>query len=178
MANAVSAPVHLHPKEKEIDTAQEQSLNGDDMSGAELSAIAALSGSAIGGLTPIITNYIAQRAATEREALGRELGARQALYSDFIQFATKVYVEATTKELDSIDELVALYALISRIRLLASQPVIDAAEDFATKVTERFGEAAISLLDLKNEKLMRRIDPLKDFSSRCREEFRTLLTHK
>ena len=71
------------------------------MNGAEISAIAALSGSALGGLTPIISNYLVQRGLTEREMLERELGARQSLYSDFIQFATKIYVDPATKELEA-----------------------------------------------------------------------------
>jgi hypothetical protein len=53
-----------------------------EMNGAEISAIAALSGSALGGLTPIVSNYLVQRGLTEREMLDRELGARQSLYSE------------------------------------------------------------------------------------------------
>jgi hypothetical protein len=149
-----------------------------EMNGAEISAIAALSGSALGGLTPIISNYLVQRGLTEREVLDRELGARQSLYSDFIQFATKIYVNATTKELEDADDLVALYALISRIRLIASTPVIEAAEEFAANVTKRYGVEAISFEVLKNTALSPHIDPLNAFSSRCRDELRSLLGHK
>jgi HAMP domain-containing protein len=149
-----------------------------EMNGAEISAIAALSGSALGGLTPIVSNYLVQRGLTEREMLDRELGARQSLYSDFIQFATKIYVNATTKELEDADDLVALYALISRIRLIASTPVIEAAEEFAANVTKRYGEEAISFEVLKNTALSPHIDPLNVFSSRCRDELRSLLGHK
>ena len=148
------------------------------MNGAEISAIAALSGSALGGLTPITGNYLVQRGLTEREMLERELGARQSLYSDFIQFATKIYVDATTKDLEDADDLVALYALISRIRLIASMPVIEAAEEFAANVTKRYGEKAIPFEVLKNATLSSHIDPLNAFSSRCRDELRSLLGHK
>jgi hypothetical protein len=148
------------------------------MNGAELSAVSALAGSALGGLTPIISNYLVQRGLTEREMLNRELGARQTLYSDFIQFATKTYVNATTKQLEDIDDLVTLYALISRIRLLASPPVIEAAEEFAADVTKRYGEKAISLEDLKNATIVPHVDPLHEFSTRCRLEFQSLLRRK
>jgi hypothetical protein len=110
--------------------------------------------------------------------LERELGARQSLYSAFIQFATKIYVDATTKELEDADDLVALYALISRIRLIASAPVIEAAEEFAANVTKRYGEKAIPIEVLKNTTLSPHIDPLNAFSSRCRDELRSLLGHK
>ena len=72
------------------------------MNPATLSALAALGGSALGGITPLISNFLIQRGLTKRELLTRELAERQALYADFIQFATKVYVSATTKQLDEI----------------------------------------------------------------------------
>jgi hypothetical protein len=62
-----------------------------EMNEAEISSIAALSVSALGGLTPIISNYLVQRGLTQREMLERELGARYSLYSDLIQVATKIY---------------------------------------------------------------------------------------
>ena len=148
------------------------------MDGAVISALAALGGSALGGITPIMSNYLIQRGMTEREMLSRELASRQALYSDFIQFGTKLYVSASTKQLDDIDELVALYALISRIRLFASEPVIEAAELFATQMTERFGEAVMTIEALKSATLSHHFDPLNVFSSRCREELKLLFRHK
>lgn len=148
------------------------------MDGAVISALAALSGSALGGVTPILSNYLIQRGMTEREMLSRELVSRQTLYSDFIQFGTRLYVNATTKDLDDADEMVALYALISRMRLFASEPVIEAAEEFAMQMTQRFGEAAMSMEALRNATLTHHVDPLNIFSSRCREELRLLFQHK
>ena len=142
---------------------------------ATLSALAALSGSALGGITPLISNYLIQRGLTKRELLSRELADRQTLYADFIQFATKVYVTATTKQLDDVDDLIALYALVSRIRLFASEPVIGAAEQFAMRVTKRYGEASLTMEDLRNETLSPHVDPLHDFSSLCRLEMRAFL---
>lgn len=60
------------------------------MDGAVISALAALGGSALGGITPIMSNYLIQRSMTEREMLSRELVSRQTLYSDFIKFGTKL----------------------------------------------------------------------------------------
>jgi len=146
------------------------------MNTATLSALAALGGSALGGITPLISNYLIQRGLTKRELLGRELAERQTLYADFIQFATKVYVTATTKSLDDVDDLVALYALVSRIRLFASEPVIEAAEQFAARVTKRYGEAALTMEDLRSATLAPHVDPLHDFSSLCRQEMRVFLS--
>jgi len=143
------------------------------MNAASLSALAALGGSALGGITPLISNYLIQRGLTKRELLNREIADRQTLYADFIQFATKVYVDATTKNLDDTGDLVALYALVSRIRLFASEPVISAAEQFAAKVTRRYGEASLSLEDLRNATIAPHVDPLHDFSTLCRQEMRS-----
>ena len=57
------------------------------MNEALISAVAALTGSAVGGITPIISNYLIQRGLTDRE-LTRELAERQNLYSEFIRFGT------------------------------------------------------------------------------------------
>jgi len=143
------------------------------MNAASLSALAALGGSALGGITPLISNYLIQRGLTKRELLNREIADRQTLYADFIQFATKVYVDATTKNLDDTGDLVALYALVSRIRLFASEPVISAAEQFAANVTRRYGEASLSLEDLRNATIAPHVDPLHDFSTLCRQEMRS-----
>ena len=110
------------------------------MNSAEMSTLAALTGSALGGITPIISNTLIQRSLTKRELLSKELSQRQDLYSEFIRFAATVYVQATTSRLDKVDDLIVLYAFVGRIRLLASEPVIKAAEDFAQLVTRRYGE--------------------------------------
>jgi hypothetical protein len=56
----------------------------------------------------------------------------------------------------SFDDLVTLYALVSRIRLYASAPVFKAAEDFAVLVTEKYGSAAIPIEVLKSAALKSR----------------------
>ena len=147
------------------------------MSGAELSAVAALTGSALGGIAPIISNQLVQRGLIRRELLNRELGERQKLYAEFIQFAAKAYVQATTTDLERTDDLILLYALVGRIRLMGSSPVIQAAEDFVRLVTQRYGEQNLSLEDLREATLAPHVDPLYEFSTRCREEIRHLLHH-
>ena len=81
------------------------------------------------------------------------------MYSEFIPYGTSVYVKATTLEPQngSLDDLVALYALVSRIRLYASAPVFKPAEDFALLVTEKYGNAAIPIEVLKSAALKSRV---------------------
>jgi hypothetical protein len=142
------------------------------MNDALISAVAALTGSALGGVTPLVSNYLIQRGLTERELLTRELTERQNMYSEFIRFGTSVYVKAITLEPQngSLDDLVALYALVSRIRLYASAPVFKAAEDFAVLVTEKYGNAAIPIEVLRSAAVKSRVDPLSAFSIASRKE--------
>jgi hypothetical protein len=146
------------------------------MNEALISAVAALTGSAVGGLTPIISNYLIQRGLTERELLTRELAERQNLYSEFIRFGTTLYVKAITKEPkdENFDDLVALYALVGRIRLYSSAPVIKAAQDFAALVAEKYGSAAISIEDIRSATVKPHVDPLSAFSLQCRQELEEL----
>jgi len=145
------------------------------MTGAEISALAALAGSALGGVTPIISNHVVQRSLMRREMLGREFEERQNLYAEFIRFGAKVYAEARTSNLEKLDDLVLLYSYVSRIRLLASDAVIQAAEDFANLVTRRYGETNLTLEGLREAALETHVDPLNQFSSCCRGEIRMLL---
>lgn len=141
-----------------------------------IGALAALSGSALGGVAPIFSSYLIQKGMTTRELLTRELGERQKLYAHFIQFGTKLYVNTTTTAPndETVDGLVELYALVSRIRLYASQPVIEAAEDFAALVTKLYGATALSIDELRARALTDHVDPLNLFSNCCRRELATV----
>jgi hypothetical protein len=149
------------------------------MNEAVISAVAALTGSALGGLTPIISNYLIQRGLTQRELLTHELVERQNLYAEFIRFGTALYVSATTKEPqdENLDDLVKLYALVGRIRLYASAPVIKAAQDFAAVVTEKSASAAVSIEELRSATLKPHVDPLHPFSVQCRKELEEIFHH-
>ena len=149
------------------------------MNEAVISAVAALTGSALGGLTPIISNYLIQRGLTQRELLTHELVERQNLYAEFIRFGTPLYVSAITKEPqdENLDDLVKLYALVGRIRLYASAPVIEAAQDFVALVTEKYGSAAVTIEDLRSATLKPHVDPLRPFSIQCRKELEEIFHH-
>src|SRR5580704_41806 len=97
------------------------------------SVLAALSGSIIGASTPVLSNFVLQRSVTQRELTNREIAQREALYSEFIQQGTLCYAKALSQSLDNLDEVVAMYALVNRIRLFASAPILEAAEGFVKK---------------------------------------------
>jgi hypothetical protein len=136
------------------------------------SVLAVLGGSIVGASTPVLSNFVLQRSLTQRELTNRELAQREELYSEFIRQGTLCYAKALTQSLDHLEEIVAMYALVNRIRLFASGPVLDAAEAFVKKLVERFGEQNLSLDQMRSAALEQHADPLSDFALKCRAELR------
>jgi hypothetical protein len=136
------------------------------------SVLAALGGSVIGASTPVLSNFVLQRSLTQRELTNREIAQREELYSEFIRQGTSCYAKALSQSLENIDEIVAMYALVNRIRLFASTSVLEAAEAFVKKLVETFGESNMSLDQIKSIALEQHADPLNDFALKCRAELR------
>lgn len=134
------------------------------------SVLAALSGSVIGASTPVLSNFVLQRSATQREMTNREIAQREELYSEFIRQGTGCYAKALSHGLENFDEIVAMYALVNRIRLFASRSVLEAAEAFVKKLVVRYGEANLTIEQIKSAALEEHADPLNDFALKCREE--------
>ena len=147
------------------------------MSPAILNIIAALSGTAVGSLAPVVSNYVLQKSITQRDLLNRQLGQRETLYSDFIQEASRLYADAMIHDLDKLNDLVGLFALVSRIRLLASSHVIKAAEDLVNLIVLHYGEPNITLEEMRASALSSKANPLATFSAACRKELRDILKH-
>jgi hypothetical protein len=145
------------------------------MNPAIISAMAALGGSAVGALAPVMSNFILQRGATQRELLNRQIAQRETLYSDFINEASRIYAESVTHDLENMNELVSLYALVSRIRLMASEPVVNAAEAFVKLIVAHYGEPNLTVEQIRSSALSAKADPLDVFSLACRKELRMIL---
>jgi gas vesicle protein len=61
---------------------------------AYLSAVAALVGTFVGGVTSIATSWLGQQRQTKEQRRAHEKEKLQALYKQFIQDASKLYVDA------------------------------------------------------------------------------------
>ena len=147
------------------------------MNPAIISALAALGGSSVGALAPVLSNFILERSMTRRELLNRQITQREMLYSDFINEASRIYARSVTRNLDSTDELVSLYALVSRIRLMATEPVVHEAAAFVKLLVARFGEPNMTFEQIRAAALSTKREPLDVFSLACRKELRTILKH-
>jgi hypothetical protein len=136
------------------------------------SVVAALSGSVIGASTPILSNFLLQRSVAQRELTNREIAQREELYSEFIRQGTGCYAKALSQSLENIDEIVAMYALVNRIRLFASRSVLEAAEALVKKLVATYGEKNMTIEQIKSVALEQHADPMNDFALKCRSELR------
>jgi hypothetical protein len=138
---------------------------------AYISALAALAGSMVGGLTAGITTWLSQRAQARAGQLAHEMSRRDDLYKDFIVAASKIYGDAILSSEPQIQEIVALYAMISRMRLMSLPRTVASTEKVMdTTITTYFApnKTIRELHELM--KTGEAIDPLKDFSEVAREE--------
>ena len=145
------------------------------MNPAITSALAALGGSSVGALAPVLSNFILERSVTRRELLNRQIAQRETLYSDFINEASRIFAKSVMRNLEGMDELVSLYALVSRIRLMATAPVVHEAETFVKLIVTRFGEPNLTVEQLRTAALSVEREPLDRFSLTCRKELRGIL---
>jgi hypothetical protein len=139
--------------------------------------LAALSGSVIGASTPVLSNFVLQRSVAQRELTTREIAQREELYSEFIHQGTGCYAKVLSRNLENIDELVAIYALVNRIRLFASTSVLEAAEAFVENLMTKIGEKNKSIEEIRFAVLEQHADPLNDFALKCRLELREVYAH-
>jgi len=128
----------------------------------------------VGSLSPVLSNYVLQRRVARRDLINREIAERQKLYSDFISEAARLHADAMTKSIFDLNELVSLYALTSRIRLVSPDDVVGAAEEIVKNIVQRYGEINLTLEDLREAALAAKADPLKRFSTTCRKDLQRL----
>jgi len=110
------------------------------------SVLAVLGGSVVGASTPILSNFVLQRSLTRRELTNREIAQRE----------------------------VAMYALVDRIRLFASESVLEAAEDFVRTLISKYGEHKKSIEEMETAALEKHVNPLSAFALKCRLELREI----
>jgi hypothetical protein len=136
-----------------------------------ISALAALTGAAVGGLTSGIATWLNHRSQVRTEWILHETSRRQTLYRDFIEDASKCYIDALQHDKPDIPGLVGVYAKLSAMRALSSKPVVHCAEDVARKILDAYLEPDKSFVELREMAIDGTIDLLRGFSHACYDEF-------
>ena len=144
------------------------------MDNSVISALAALAGAMIGGLTSVLASLMTQRTVARAQWLAQDKVRRQELYKEFIEDASKCYIDALQHDKADIPALVSLYAKIGRMRVLSSPKVVASAEQIAKKTLDAYLEPDRGFLELRDMVNSGAIDVLSKFSAACRDEFETL----
>jgi hypothetical protein len=140
------------------------------MNPAYVSAFAALAGSVIGGLTTFAAAWVTQRHQANVQWLLQERTRRQELYQQFIEEASKLYVDALIHDQPAIPPLVSLYTLINKMRVVSNPDIIARADNVLRMVVDAYALPNKTLPELHAMVESGALDPLRDFSEACREE--------
>ena len=144
------------------------------MDPAYVTAIAALAGSLIGGLTSFATTWLTQQTQSRAQQLAHELGRREDLYKDFIEEASRLYADAFEHNEADTAKLVNLYALVSRIRVRSAPKIVADADKVVRLIIETYLAPNRTFRDVPKLVESEAMDFLREFSDACREELRGL----
>ena len=144
------------------------------MDSAIVSATAGVLGSLVGASAAVATAWVTQKTQSKRELIQEEMRRRETLYGEFVAECAKLLIDAFTHTLDKPDTLLPLYALINRIRLCASQPVLTEAERLLTRIAEQYFSRNLTLEEMRALTRSQDADPLKSFGEACRVELKSM----
>jgi len=136
-------------------------------------AAAAVMGSMMGAAASIATTWIAQRTQIVRTYWEWKQRERESLYKDFITEASRLTIDALTHSMERPDQMVTLYGILSRIRLISGQEVVHQGEVCCRRIIELYGQPNLTTEQLRAAIAANEIDDLdllKDFSNACRKE--------
>ena len=140
------------------------------MDAGYLTAVAALAGSAVGGLTSFCASWLGQSSQFKAQVLLLDKGRREEVYRDYICEASKSYIDALTSDKPDLPKVFTLYALISRMRMVSSPNVIREAERVARLIVDSYPEPNKTFNEVRVMVDKHTLDPLRGFSEACREE--------
>jgi hypothetical protein len=135
-----------------------------------ITATAAVLGSLVGAAASIITTLITQRTLTARAQIDGKLRDLEALYGEFITEASRLTMEAMSHSLEQPETFVKLYGIVGRIRLVATDSILAAAEACCGRIVDLYSKPNMTIEQIRVAIEQERLDPLRDFSAVCRTE--------
>lgn len=143
------------------------------MDSAYLSALAALSGSLVGGLTSVTGSWISQYVQLRARQQMEDFKRREDLYKQFIEEASRLYTDAFEHNEAQVSNLFGLYSLISMMRVVSSPAIVADAEKVVRVIVDTYLAPNRTFRDVKAFLDDDQMDPLREFSRACREELLT-----
>jgi hypothetical protein len=135
--------------------------------------MAAAVGSLAGGVASLAATWIQQRTETVRVHSEWKLREREALYKEFITEASRLTIDALAHSLGQPDQLVALYGVLSCIRLMSGEEVVRQGEACCRRIVGLYGQPNMTAEQFRaafEDHDLDDVDPLKEFSTACRNE--------
>jgi hypothetical protein len=128
----------------------------------------------VGGTATVASAWVTQKTLNKRELIRVEAGKRETLYGEFIGECSRLLVDALTHTLEKPETLLIGYALLNRIRLCASAPVLDEAERLFTRITDQYFSQNLTIERVRELVRSDDADPLHAFGEACRAELRAM----
>jgi len=136
-----------------------------------ITALAALGGAALGGLTSFATSWTTLRTQMKAQRSDSSKSKRQKLYKAFIDDAARIYGDALLHDKLETTGLIDLHALVSRMRIVSSRPVIETAVNVVKVITDTYSQPNKSPEEIEAMISNGSVDILQSFSEACRDEF-------
>jgi hypothetical protein len=141
------------------------------MESGYITAFAALGGAALGGLTSFATSWTTLRIQMKAQRSESSKSKRQKLYKAFIDDAAKSYGDALMHDKLETTGLIDLHSLVSRMRIVSSQPVIESAIKVVRVITDTYNQPNKTPEEIEAMISDGSVDVLFSFSEACRAEF-------
>ena len=138
-----------------------------------ITALAAITGSVVGAFGSATGTWITARHQDRRDLLGKQIARRETLYSDFISESARLLVDAMQHNASDPQKLLPVYALLSRIRLSSSEPVLQEAELVIRAILSTYPRSNLTPEQIEAQAVNGH-DPLRAFGDTCRIELESL----
>jgi hypothetical protein len=147
------------------------------MEASVVTAMAAALGSLVGAGSSIATTWMVERTQNIRTSAEWKLRELESLYKEFVAEASRLAVYAVTHTPERPEEIVALYGILSQIRLVSGEQVVREGEACCLRIIELYLQppmtkdqfhAAVAANSLPQ------LDPIKAFSNACRNELKVV----
>ena len=134
-------------------------------------ALFGLAGALIGSLANVLTTWATHSSQLRDKQRGADYARKQKLFSDFITEASRLYADALSHQKDDPRDLVGLYALAARMRLVSPLRIVNAAEDAMKAIVEAYLEPNRTLREIRTLAQKGELDVLLKFGEECRAHF-------
>jgi hypothetical protein len=128
----------------------------------------------LGGLVCAAVIYFLQRRQLKAKHIMRELYRREDVYSRFIEQTSEIWMDAFETPRDP-GNIIGLWALVGRIRLASTQPVLQAAEGVMDFLLETCQRPPADVREQIGQAPRECMAPLTVFTAACRAERERML---